>query len=240
MKEENNKIKTLEKSIGYSFRNKDFLTTALTHSSYSNEIKHLQLSDNERIEFLGDSVLNIVISDRLYKESDLPEGEMTKRRAAIVCEASLEKCAKNIGLGRYLLLGKGEDSSGGRARSSILADAFESLIGAIYLDGGLEQAGSFISTIMSEVISETHNGNMFVDNKTALQEFVQSHQNTDIIYEIILEEGPDHDKTYTSRVTASKDIIGVGSGKTKKEAEQNAAKNAIENLNKSENEFDIK
>lgn len=223
-------INVLENTIGYAFKDRKCLGTALTHSSYSNEIKQLELQNNERIEFLGDSVLNIVISDRLYKENSLPEGEMTKRRAAIVCEVALERCAKSIDLGKYLLLGKGEALSGGRTRQSILADAFESLIGAIYLDGGLAEASSFINRTMSDVINETHNGNMFIDHKTVLQELVQSHHVTDLVYEIILEEGPDHNKTYTSRVTAAKDIIGIGNGKTKKEAEQNAAKNAIENI----------
>jgi ribonuclease-3 len=232
MKDYLKNFESLEKVLGYAFRDREFLKTALTHSSYSNEIKDIKLQDNERIEFLGDSVLNIVISDRLYKENNLPEGEMTKRRAAIVCESALERCAAGIDLGKYLLLGKGEALSGGRARSSILADAFESLIGAIYLDGGLEAAASFIGRTMSDVIEKTQNGNMFIDYKTLLQELVQSHHAADVVYEIILEEGPDHNKTYTSRVTSSEDIIGVGNGKTKKEAEQNAARNAIENINK--------
>lgn len=232
MKDYLKNIESLEKVIGYAFRDRELLKNALTHSSYSNEIKEIKLQDNERIEFLGDSVLNIVVSDRLYKENNLPEGEMTKRRAAIVCEASLERCAGIIDLGSHILLGKGEALSGGRTRSSILADAFESLIGAIYLDGGLSEAALFISRIMSDIIEETKNGNIFIDYKTNLQELVQSHHASDLVYEIILEEGPDHNKTYTSRVTSSDDIIGIGNGKTKKEAEQNAAKNAIENIDK--------
>lgn len=169
-----------------------------------------------------------MISDKLYKDYNLPEGEMTKKRALIVCESSLEKCAKTIGLGMQLYLGKGEEVTGGRTRPSILADAFEALIGAIYLDGGIKAASGFILRIMADLIKDTNTRQFFTDFKTSLQEIIQSRHGADLTYGIIDETGPDHDKSYTSQVSVGGKILGTGMGRTKKEAEQNAAKEALQ------------
>jgi len=222
------KLHELETVIHYSFNDKNKLIDALTHSSYANERKIPGRVSNERLEFLGDSVLNIVTSEYIYKNfPELPEGEMTKTRAAIVCEASLMKCAGQISLGNYLFLGKGEENTGGRTRISILSDAFEALIGAIYLDGGLTEAKNFIFRTMKEYLQDVHNKELFIDYKTQFQELIQKNGEHRISYEILDEKGPDHNKVFVAQVNVNGEIMGTGEGKNKKEAEQNAAKAAL-------------
>jgi ribonuclease-3 len=223
----------LEKTIDYSFKNKMLLKTALTHSSYANENKIDYY--NERLEFLGDSVLGIVVSDHLFVNNpNLPEGKLTKTRARIVCEASLEKTSKSIELGEYLFLGKGEELTGGRTRTSILADAFEALIAAIYLDSGFEQARYFILCQMKSIIDEAVNGKLFIDYKTHLQELIQKRCSGRLNYQIYREEGPDHAKIFFCSVTVNGTEIGKGKGNNKKEAEQEAAQTALAELFKNQ------
>jgi len=218
-----------ENAIDYSFKNKQNLLLALTHSSYANENKSKKLNSNERLEFLGDAVLNIIISEYIYtKYSNLSEGEMTKARANIVCESSLFKCANSIVLGKHLILGKGEELSGGRTRTSILSDAFEALIGSIYIDGGIKKVRKFLLDTMSQLISDSINGVILMDYKTQLQEIVQKSNDQKVIYEILEEKGPDHNKIFISQVSVSNKILGIGEGRSKKEAEQNAARAALE------------
>jgi len=225
----NNNMTELEKTINYNFRNKSYLKTALTHSSYANENKIS--SYNERYEFLGDSVLGIVVSDYLFRNHpDLPEGKLTKMRARIVCETSLSETSREINLGKYLYLGKGEELTGGRKRTSILADALEALIAAIYLDDGFEQARYFILCRMKSIIDEAVNGKLFIDYKTHLQELIQKRSSGRLNYKIYKEEGPDHAKIFFSRVTVNGTEIGKGNGRNKKEAEQEAAQMALEDL----------
>lgn len=224
-------IKELEERIGYTFKNKDNLILAITHSSYANENKSTGQKNNERLEFLGDSVLNLVITEALFTNyANLTEGEMTKARASIVCEASLLKCSNSMGIGKYLLLGKGEELTGGRARISILSDAFESLIGAVYIDGGIKYAREFITEVMNQLISDSVNGAVFMDYKTELQEILQKDGDHRIIYEIVEERGPDHNKIFVSQLIIGDIVKGIGEGKSKKEAEQNAAKSALEGV----------
>lgn len=226
-----NRLHELEAVINYSFKDRDRLLLALTHSSYANEKKNEGLISNERLEFLGDSVLNIVTSEYIYKNfTSLPEGEMSRTRAAIVCEGSLMKCAKKIELGSYLFLGKGEENTGGRNRTSILSDAFEALIGAIFLDGGLEEAGKFILTILNEQITEINCGSIFFDYKTQFQEIIQRTNEQNICYNIIDEKGPDHNKVFVAQLSVNDKVFGVGQGKSKKEAEQKAARIALDKL----------
>ena len=223
-------IVQFENIIGYRFNNKEYILEALTHSSYSNENKEYNF--NERLEFLGDSVLSIVISDYLFKkETELPEGELTKLRANIVCEESLSEVAISIKLGEYMLLGKGEEATGGRERISILADAFEAVIAAIYLDGGLREASKFILTYMKDIIVNSRKGKIFRDYKTHLQEVLQSKGEVNIWYKLIDETGPDHNKKFVMQVGIDYKILGFGEGKSKKEAEQVAAKKALDNMN---------
>ena len=209
------------------FKNKEYILEALTHSSYSNENKNYPF--NERLEFLGDSVLSIVISDYLFKkETKLPEGELTKIRANIVCEESLSEVSKNIHLGKYMLLGKGEEATGGRERISILADALEAVIAAIYLDGGIKCAREFILTNMEKIINDSIKGKIFRDYKTCLQEVLQSNGENNIWYKLIEEKGPDHNKRFVMEVGINDTVLGVGEGKSKKDAEQVAAKCALD------------
>mgnify|MGYP006290229157 CR=1 FL=1 len=220
----------LENIIGYSFKDKDNLVHAMTHSSYANENKDKNLNSNERLEFLGDSILNMIISERIYNDHHtLNEGELTKKRASIVCEQSLYNCAVLISIDRFLLLGKGEEISGGRKRQSILSDAYEALVGAIFIDGGLNKARKFIFSSMGNLINRLNDKNIFNDYKTSLQEKVQSN-NTFVEYRIVKEEGPDHNKIFVSEVILAGEILGVGRGRNKKESEQMAAKNALEKL----------
>ncbi len=222
-------IYKFEETIDYKFNNKEYILEALTHSSYSNENKRYNF--NERLEFLGDSVLSIVVSDYLFKnEKDLPEGELTKLRASIVCEESLSEVANKIKLGDFMLLGKGEEATGGRERISILADAFEAVIAAIYLDGSIEDARNFILNNMKSIISDARRGKIFRDYKTHLQEVLQGKGESNIWYKLIDEKGPDHNKRFIMEVGTNNDVLGIGEGKSKKEAEQLAARVALDKI----------
>ncbi|HOC32500.1 MAG TPA: ribonuclease III [Ruminococcus flavefaciens] len=220
------KTEEFENIIGYTFKNKELIEQALSHSSYANEKKRAGGS-NERLEFLGDSVLSIVVSDYLYKNINVPEGELTKMRASLVCEKSLFVFAQQIELGEFLHLGKGEENTGGRERPSILADAFEAVIAAIYLDGGMEAAAKHILRFMPEDIKRTKKP-VLSDFKTLLQEVVQKNPEEKVEYVLIGEEGPDHNKRFVVEVCLNSQVIGKGKGKSKKEAEQLAAKEALE------------
>jgi ribonuclease-3 len=220
------KTEEFENIIGYTFKNKELIEQALSHSSYANEKKRAGGS-NERLEFLGDSVLSIVVSDYLYKNINVPEGELTKMRASLVCEKSLFVFAQQIELGEFLHLGKGEENTGGRERPSILADAFEAVIAAIYLDGGMEAAAKHILRFMPDDIKRTKKP-VLSDFKTLLQEVVQKNPEEKVEYVLIGEEGPDHNKRFVVEVCLNSQVIGKGKGKSKKEAEQLAAKEALE------------
>lgn len=225
-------IRALEGRIGYGFLDGSLLLQAMTHSSYANEHRQARVGCNERLEFLGDSVLEVVSSDFLYhKYPEKPEGDLTKIRASIVCEPTLAFCAEEIGLGAYLLLGKGEESTGGRGRASVVSDAMEALIGAIYLDGGFANAKEFI---LRFIMNDLEQKQLFFDSKTILQEIVQGVTETPPSYELLREEGPDHDKLFESRVLMEGTEIGRGFGRTKKAAEQVAAYHGIINLKKTE------
>lgn len=213
----------LEKVIGYEFKNTAYLDEALTHSSYVNG----KSNSNERLEFLGDSVLSVVVSKYLFESLDVPEGKLTKIRSRLVCEDSLYEFAKKINLGANMKLGKGEENTGGRDRRSILADAFEALIAAIYLDGGLECAREFIMKFIPSVDVLKSGKLVLGDYKTVLQEIIQQNPEEHIVYEISGEQGAAHEKVFTANVLLNGQIIGTGSGKSKKEAEQAAAKEAI-------------
>ena len=217
-------LKEFQKKIGYQFQQEGLLRQALTHSSYANEHRMKKLSDNERLEFLGDAVLEIVTSDFLYHEhTDVPEGELTRVRASIVCEQTLAFCTRALNLGDYLLLGKGEDQTGGRKRKSILSDAFEAIIGAIYLDGGFANAKEFIHRF---VLNNVEHMQLFYDSKTILQEVVQG-EHEQLTYVLTDESGPDHNKSFTVRACIGERVIGSGTGHTKKAAEQEAAYQAL-------------
>ena len=219
------KLKALENRIGYEFRNRNLLILALTHSSYANEKKLGKAGCNERLEFLGDAVLELISSDFLYKKfTQIPEGELTKKRASLVCEPSLAYCARDFGLPQYLLLGKGEDMTGGRNRDSIVSDATEALLGAIYLDGGFTNAKEFIHRF---ILTDLEDKKLFYDSKTILQEIVQANKAGNITYELVGEEGPDHNKTFEVRVRIGGQPYGSGKGRSKKAAEQKAAYQAI-------------
>ena len=222
-------IKDLETAIGYRFKNISLLQNALTHSSYANERWHNSLKSNERLEFLGDSILGMVVAEYLYKNfPDRPEGELTRMRADMVCEQTLAAVAARIELGQHLMLGNGEEQGGGRTRASILADAVESVIAASFLDGGMEAARRIIEKfILVEVpVKKLHNA----DYKTALQELVQKKKNQTLSYTLVGESGPDHDKSFDVEVSLNGQVIGVGSGSSKKRAEQMAAKAALESM----------
>ena len=224
-------IKDLEEAIGYRFHNITLLQNALTHSSYANERWHNSLRSNERLEFLGDSILGMIVADHLYRNfPDRPEGELTRMRADMVCEQSLAVVAARLNLGSHLLLGHGEEQGGGRNRNSILADAVESVIAACYLDGGFEAAWKFVTAfVLSDVpVAKLHN----VDYKTALQEKVQQKKNQQLSYHLVGEEGPDHDKRFRVEVLLNGNPIGTGAGTSKKRAEQDAARVALESFAK--------
>lgn len=215
-----------EEKLGYHFHNKRYLATALTHSSYANEAKGKEES-NERLEFLGDSVLGFVVADYLFKNyEDLPEGDLTKNRAALVCEKACCGFSRQIDLGDYLRLSHGEQNSGGRTRSSILADAFEAVIAAIYLDAGMEEARRFILRFVLPMI-KTQRPKAFKDYKTTLQEIIQQNPEEHLEYVLIGESGPDHDKHFAVEVHLNSNVIGKGGGRSKKEAEQQAAREAL-------------
>ena len=223
-------IKDLEAAIGYQFSNITLLQNALTHSSYANERYHNSLMSNERLEFLGDSVRGMVVAEHLFRNfQDRPEGELTRMRADMVCERALANVANRLGLGQHLLLGHGEERFGGRGRDSILADAVESVIAATYLDGGMEAAVAFIRKfILCDVPAERMRN---ADYKTALQELVQQKKSQTLSYALVGESGPDHDKKFVVEVSLNGQVVGSGTGSSKKRAEQEAARVAIEKLN---------
>ena len=218
-------MKTLEERLGYQFKNRALLENALTHSSYANEHRETGLTSNERLEFLGDSVLGMVVADHLFREHpDMPEGELTRTRAALVCEGSLVEVARALELGKYLRLGKGEDAGGGRERPSILADATEAVLAAMYLDGGIAQARRAIRAL---ILGNEEEMSASRDYKTALQELVQRESGRSLHYRLVGESGPDHAKRFSVEVELDGVTVGAGEGRTKKAAEQNAAKAAI-------------
>lgn len=218
------KLKEFQEKIGYTFHNEGLLRQALTHSSYANEKHMKKLSDNERLEFLGDAVLELSSSEFLYKHyEELPEGKLTTLRASIVCEPTLALCTEPLGLGDYLFLGKGEDLTGGRKRKSILSDALEAVIGAIYLDGGFANAKEFVQKF---ILTDIEHKKLFYDSKTILQEVVQE-EHEKLVYELVEESGPDHDKSFTVQVVIDGRKLSTGSGHTKKAAEQEAAYKAL-------------
>lgn len=224
-------MRELEQKLNYMFRNPALLQEALSHSSYANEHRAAHLNSNERLEFLGDSVLGFVTAEFLFRQHpDLPEGDLTRIRAALVCEQSLYEVARKLDLGRYLCLGKGEEAGGGRERTSILADATEAVFAAVYLDGGIEAASALIHRVLldaerEEVVEERRR-----DYKTALQELVQRHADQVLTYRMVGEQGPDHDKTFVAEVLLNGTAVGTGSGHSKKEAEQAAARAALETM----------
>ena len=220
-----NRFEELEKKIGYEFLNQEHLVLALTHSSFSNENKVQKKVNNERLEYLGDAVLELSVTDFLYHNyPEKKEGELTKIRSSLVCERTLSVCAREISLGKFLRLSKGEHQTGGRERDSILSDAFEALIGAIYLDGGLERAKAFINRFLLQDVEEK---TLFYDAKTILQEMVQAETKEKLSYHLIKEEGPDHCKEFTVETWIGDTPVAVGVGKTKKAAEQMAAYKTI-------------
>ena len=222
------KLSELQNIIGYRFKDQELLKSALMHSSYTNEKRLPKHKCNERLEFLGDAVLELVSSEFLFVVNEkMPEGELTKLRASMVCEPSLAFCAREINLGDYLLLGKGEEVTGGRQRASITSDALEALIGAIYLDGGYDGFANAKEFILKFVLNDLENKKLFFDSKTILQELVQGNFSEVLSYQLIKEEGPDHNKSFFVEVKIGKEVCGEGSGRTKKAAEQEAAYHAI-------------
>ncbi len=223
---EQQSLETLQQKIGYKFKNEKLLYEALSHSSFANENKKSRNS-NERLEFLGDSVLSIVVSDYIFKHfTHIPEGELTKLRASLVCESSLFEFAKKIDLGSHIFLGKGEEMTGGRERPSIISDAFEAVIAAIYLDGGMEAVAPYILSFIPKDITPKGSSS-FHDYKTSLQEIIQKNPEEKIEYFLKSESGPDHDKKFTVQVLLNNNVIGEGTGRSKKTAEQAAAKEAL-------------
>lgn len=222
----------LEQKLGYRFHDRALLLTALSHSSYANENKGAGRTSNERLEFLGDSVLGQVVASHLYLSyPKMPEGQMTRHRAELVCETSLYEVARTLNLGEYIRLGKGEENTGGRERESILADAVEAIIAALYLDGGMQVAKEFIDRYILDG-TDFADSHQMSDYKTALQEYVQRKSGQSLSYELISESGPDHNKSFTMQVLLNDKPIGTGQGHTKKEAEQFAAKNGLEEISK--------
>lgn len=217
----------LENKLEYHFKNKKYLETALTHSSYANEVRGAG-SSNERLEFLGDSVLGVIVADYLFKNyPKMPEGDLTKTRASLVCEKACCGFSKQLGVGEFLLLSHGEQNSGGRTRSSILADAFEAILAAIYLDGGMEEARKFVLRFVAPLVGNTK-PKSFKDYKTVLQEIIQQNPEEHLEYVLTGESGPDHDKHFNVEVHLNSNVIGKGGGRSKKEAEQQAAREALE------------
>lgn len=218
-------LQELQEKIGYQFQEEALLKQALTHSSFANEQKINKLKNYERLEFLGDAVLELVSSEFLYNENvDMPEGQLTRLRASMVCEPALAYCARDISLNSYILLGKGEEATGGRTRDSIISDVMEAVIGAIFLDGGIENAKKFIYRF---VLSDLENKILFLDSKTLLQEEIQKKNTAQLRYELVEETGPDHDKQFYVEAYLNNQLIGCGVGRTKKSAEQQAAYEAL-------------
>lgn len=219
-------MELLQQNLNYQFNHISLLENALTHSSYANEQKD-KAASNERLEFLGDSVLSIIVSDYLYNNFSLPEGRLTKLRASLVCEKTLCRFSRTLQIGHYLKLGKGEKASGGADRDSLLADAFEAVLAAIYLDGGMEPARTFVLRFVLEELRHMEHEN-FKDYKTALQEIIQRNPEEELRYVLTGETGPDHEKLFTVEVHLNSNVIGVGTGHSKKAAEQSAACKALE------------
>ena len=218
-------LKELQEKIGYQFKDEGLLKQAITHSSFANEQKINKLSNYERLEFLGDAVLEMVSSEFLFRENpEMPEGQLTRMRASMVCEPALAYCARDIDLGSYILLGKGEEATGGRKRDSITSDVMEAVIGAIFLDGGIEEAKKYIYRF---ILSDLENKILFMDSKTLLQEEVQKNNTAQLHYELIGETGPDHDKEFHVKAYLDGKEIGTGIGRTKKAAQQQAAYEAL-------------
>lgn len=223
-----NNLREFQEIIGYKFTNEEFLKNALTHSSYAHENKEKKVIFNERLEFLGDSVLSLLVSRYIFENyPHLPEGNLTKMRAAVVCEKSLYECAVNIDLGKYLILGKGEERTGGRTRMSILSDAYEALIAAIYLDSNLDVTREWVLGQIYEAIENAAKGRLSKDYKTEFQEVAQQDGDVNICYKVISESGPDHNKSFTVAVYLDGKLMGEGEGTSKKRAEQKAAENAL-------------
>lgn len=219
----------LEEKIGYRFQNPALLRAAVTHSSYSNENREKKIHNNERLEFLGDSVLGFLCAEYLFAQyRELPEGQLTKLRAAVVCEQSLFEVAKQFSLSEDMLLGRGEEACGGRERPSLLADAVEAVLAAVYLDGGMDAARAFAMRFIPERTVQAERGHAFRDYKTNLQEIVQKSHEEILSYRLSGESGPDHDKRFTVEVLLNSNVIGSGTGRSKKEAEQLAARAALE------------
>lgn len=219
-------MNSLERNMGYTFKNPSLLKTALTHSSYANEAGK-GTKYNERLEFLGDSVLSVIVSEYLFEAfPNMPEGELTKLRASLVCEKSLAKFSEKLGVGDFLLLGNGEENSGGRTRPSILADAFEAILAALYLDSDMECARTYVLDFVKGALKESKPS--FKDYKTMLQEIIQQNREETVRYHLVGEHGPDHDKRFVVEVHLNSNVIGHGEGRSKKEAEQQAAKEALE------------
>lgn len=224
-------INNLENKIGVKFNNKKLIQRAITHKSFSNEKSQYNLRNNERLEFLGDSVLSIIISTYIFDNfPDYPEGELAKMRSVIVSEPLLAIKSRELDLGKYLLLGKGEEQTGGRDRDSILADTMEALIAAIYLDRGFEFTSKYVTNLFKKIIKEVEKGNYIQDYKTMLQEIIQQNSIKQPIYMVVDEKGPDHNKEFKIEVKHNEGLLGTGIGKSKKEAEQNAARIALEKL----------
>lgn len=224
-------LNSLQISLNYFFKELSYLDRALTHSSYRHEAKSSDVLDNERLEFLGDAVLNFVVSNHLFHLfPDIPEGRLAKLKAVIVSEPVLSEKGRTLQLGKYLLLGKGEQKSGGAERISILGDAFEAVIGAIYLDGGIESVQPFILRQLGSDFQSLSKENYFQDFKSILQEYIQANFATVPIYQSVSESGPDHDKRFVVNVSVNREVYGIGEGKNKKEAEQKAAHQACEKL----------
>jgi len=221
----------LKERLGFDWRDGNLLSQALTHSSFTSEYRQTGLENNQRLEFLGDAVLELVVSDYLYRNNPgMDEGELTKLRAAVVCEPSLARVASDLNLGPCLSMGRGEERSGGRKRPSILADSFEALLGAVYLDQGLGRAAEIAIRCLTPVIDDVMKGRFDRDYKTELQELVQKHGGETVRYVILREDGPDHEKTFTAGVVYRGKMYGTGTGRSKKDAEQRAARKALEKI----------
>ncbi len=220
-------MEKFQNNLGYKFNNIALLENALTHSSYANEM-HTSFGSNERLEFLGDAILSVIVAEYIYKNySKLPEGELTKLRASLVCEKSLCSYAKELELGEFLRLGKGEAANGGAERPSLLADAFEAVLAAVYLDSSMESAKNIVMRFVKKELEHTDN-EAFKDYKTCLQEVIQRNPEERLSYVLIGESGPDHDKSFTVEVHLNSNVLGTGVGKSKKLAEQSAAKEALQ------------
>lgn len=227
-------LEELEERIGYHFKDKSLLKQAITHSSFTNEQKINKFKHYERLEFLGDAVLELVSSDFLFHEyPQMQEGQLTKLRASMVCEPALAFCAKDLELGKFMLLGKGEEATGGRNRDSLTSDVMEAVIGAVFLDGGMEEAKAYIYRF---ILSDLENKQLFYDSKTNLQELIQGTLKKEFHYELVEESGPEHDKQFVVEVIVEGKVLGRGQGRTKKAAEQQAAYQALLDLKKSDRE----